>query len=68
MGGLVAQVEGELFLVGDLAGGGVVAGGFEVERAPAEPMMLGHSFDERGLVPAIVQDPDEYRIELIQYN
>jgi len=36
-----------LFLVGDLA----VAGRsrrIQVERAPAEPMMLGHGFDERG--------------------
>ena len=48
MGGLVAQVEGELFLVGDLAGSGVVAAGFEVEGALAKPVMLGHGFDERG--------------------
>ena len=48
VGGLVAQVEGELFLVHDLAGGGIVAGGFEVKGAPAEPVMLGHGFDERG--------------------
>ena len=48
VGGLVAQVEGELFLVRDLAGGEIVAGGFEAERALAEPVMLGHGFDERG--------------------
>ena len=48
VGGLVAQVEGELFWVGGLTGSGVVAGGFEVEGALAEPVMLGHGFDERG--------------------
>ena len=46
--GLVAEIEGKLFFVGDLAGGWVVAGGLDIERAMAEPVMLCHRFDERG--------------------
>src|SRR3954454_17238819 len=49
MRGLVAQVEGELFLIHDLAASRVVTAGFEVERALAKPVMLGHGFDEHGL-------------------
>jgi len=67
VGGLVAQVEGELFLVGDLAGGGIVARGFEMERALAEPVMLGHGFDERGFGEGgglvLVTERGEERIE-----
>src|SRR3954454_7188167 len=49
MRGLVAQVEGELFLVRDLAGCRIIAGGFETEGATAEPMVLGHGFHEHDL-------------------
>src|SRR6478752_5868246 len=49
MRGLVAQVERELFLVRDLAGGRIVAGGFETEGAPTEPIVLRHGFHEHGL-------------------
>jgi len=48
VGGLVAQRESELFLVDNGAGFGIVAGGFEIQGAAAEPVMLGHGFDERG--------------------
>ena len=47
MRGLVAQVEGELAIVDDLAGGVVEAGFFEPHGAVAEPVMLGHGLDER---------------------
>ncbi len=48
VGGLVAQVESELFLVGDGAGFGIVAGGLEIQSAAAEPVVLGDGFYERG--------------------
>jgi len=47
MRGLVAQVEGELALIDDLAGSEVEAGFFQPHGAVAEPVMLGHGLDER---------------------
>jgi len=47
VGGLVAQVERELTIVDDLAGGVVEAGFFEPHGAMTEPVMLGHDLDER---------------------
>ena len=46
MRGLVAQVESELAIVDELAGGVVEAGFFEAPGTVAEPVVLGHGLDE----------------------
>ena len=45
--GLVAQVEGELAFVDDLAAGVIEAGLFEPHGAMAEPVVFGDGLDER---------------------
>ena len=45
--GLVAQIQGELALVDDLAGGVVEAGFFQPHDAVAQPVVLGQGLDER---------------------
>jgi len=45
--GLIAQIEGELLRVDDLAGSEVEAGLLKLESPMAQPMVLGHGLDER---------------------
>ena len=44
--GLIAQIEGELLRVDDLAGSEVEAGLLKLESPMAQPMVLGHGLDE----------------------
>ena len=46
--GLVAQIEREHFWIGDLAVGGVEAGGLQVLGTVGEPMRFRHGEDEDG--------------------
>jgi hypothetical protein len=48
VGGLVAEIEGEEFLVGDMAVEGIEAGIGSALGAVGEPMGFGHAVDEDG--------------------
>ena len=68
MRGLIAQIVRELLFIGDGAGFGIVAGGFQIQSAAAKPVMLSHGFDEgdfgEGFGLVLFAERGEDRIEL----